>query len=103
MKTFTLLLFLSVITLSGFGQATFQHPVRWDMVSNQSPAVGTVAQAGPDYGCLGSLIQRPAWFYMPVCGYDTGFFPPQFMLEAGYSSTDSAGIIIWGPFDDTLN
>jgi len=53
--------------------------------------IGTTAQVGPDYGCLGS-VPNPVWYYMQILtGGDLQ------ITETNSNSLD-VDFIIWGPF-----
>lgn len=53
----------------------------------------TVAQEGPDYGCLGA-VPNPAWFYMKV------EIAGDMEITASSSPPEDIDFILWGPFPD---
>src|SRR4051812_49037672 len=102
MKKLILFLALFFIMKNTFSQSTLDsafHLLPYNFL-NYNPPVGSMAQAGPDYGCVTGT--RPVWFNFYVCGGDTDstssvWFDPHIFIS------DSIGMIVWGPFDDTLN
>lgn len=99
-------LYLLIIGLSIFGLSKAQfdcstairHP--GGVLSLPLAPIGTIAQSGPDYGCL-TLLERPTWFYFVICQKPLpGELSIQFFNN---SMIDSTGFIIWGPFPTLSN
>src|SRR5438046_2815928 len=110
MKTITFLFLVSLISLNSFSQSTIESAYYLKEYTEQKiipPPLGTKAQAGPDYGCLSPFINRPTWFFFTICGKEYPNFNAEINLGGfDYSSSlnfDTIGLIIWGPFDDTIN
>jgi hypothetical protein len=103
MKKIYILLVASIISLNIFAQSTLNSAIRYnfydDLVFN--PPVGTQAEAGPDYGCLAGHTNRPIWFYINVCGADSLIDNSSVVIFA--SGGTAISLILWGPFDDTIN
>jgi len=109
MKTkLTFLLSFIILSSCCFGQnslssAYYLHS-RYD-TTNFQPLTNTTAQTGPNYGCLGTNPKNPFWFYLTTCGsynnYNDIFFTPYW--NSPHSPFDQMGVVVWGPFDDTIN
>uniref|UniRef100_UPI0006E299E0 PKD domain-containing protein n=1 Tax=Lacinutrix mariniflava TaxID=342955 RepID=UPI0006E299E0 len=77
------------------------QPMCSDIVNVPSPAGGTSAEAGMDYGCLGSQ-PNPIWYFLQtgdVAG-DLDFELTQNTGENGSGSGIDVDFIIWGPFTE---
>ncbi len=59
------------------------------------PAIGSVAQAGPDYGCM-TIFSRPVWSYLVSC--DSMIFSLNMQSAVGPFDTIFTSIALWGPF-----
>ncbi len=72
-----------------------------DTLVFQNTANGTIAEAGPDYGCLGST-PNPAWFYLRIDNGGTLNFKISQNTSQDFSGTDlDVDFIAYGPFNDT--
>lgn len=106
MKTICLFLIVTIITISCSAQSTIDSAFHFTFYNslNYNPPIGTHAPVGPDYGCLSSQTNRPIWFYFTVCGADSGTVPAEVAISYNvHNGAWQFGLILWGPFDDTIN
>jgi hypothetical protein len=97
--TFLLLLICAIVTSVAFSQTSCQTAVEDPgNIYISMPPVGTVAQPGPDYGCL-TILSRPIWGYFVSC--DTTDIMGVFRVD-NYAFLDTVyySSIIWGPFQN---
>ncbi|NRR91742.1 T9SS type B sorting domain-containing protein [Winogradskyella undariae] len=75
-------------------------PICGDLLNIPSPVGEGTAQAGIDYGCLGSQ-PRPRWYFMQtgdIAG-DLSFTLTQNSGQNGTGTGNDVDFILWGPFD----
>ncbi|WP_179354626.1 PKD domain-containing protein, partial [Winogradskyella vidalii] len=78
-------------------------PLCDDIYDVPSPVGTGSAEAGIDYGCLGSQ-PRPRWYFMQVdeVGGDLDFTLTQTTGEGGSGSGIDVDFIVWGPFTEPV-